>query len=624
MSDSLVLVCDDDAEDLLASIANARADVSIEQTDFANFIAEKAPTLGPTDHVLIRARLAELKQVLEYASERGFSVGVLPGPSQDRLRRYLDLPSGFSDSLDLALETDNPAIDLVRCNSQIMLFRAAIGWMPMLDASEDLNRWSFIKRIFSRYARLRLYPYTIHTANERQVDTAASGCMIVQRHEGDLVSRLLGKQLSVSDGKVGVMVASPFSLMEYLKFLRELFFSLRKSSGLPSVIGYLESRSFRIDSDKVKEVTIDGEVATQTLVEVSVTPAALRLNVGPGLREGASGKESDKETIRIDNLRTEKELSRSIGSRVPFFSYASEERFRDLFTALFEDAEIHTNYVVFMLLSTLIATLGLYLNSAAVIIGAMILAPLMAPMVCVSMALLRDNEKLLRQSLDKIGLGILLALGSSALVAALIPYSPITTEMMGRLNPSLPDLFVAILSGIAAAYARSFKEIAQNLAGVAIAVALVPPLAVAGIGLGRGEFAFFLQAFLLFSTNLVGIVLAATVTFRVLGFSPSMRSKHGIGFVALLLVLVAIPLGITSSQIAARWDAEEKLENREFSISGKDVRISGVTINGIGGMTANVLVDGPLDEKDLFQLRELIHDRVGDEVEIELDVHYRL
>ena len=618
------MVCDDDAEDLLASIASARPHVSIEQTDFASFIAEKAPTLGPTDHVLIRARLTELKQVLEYASERGFSTGVLPSPSQDRLRRYLDLPSGFSDSLDLALETDNPAIDLVRCNGQIMLFRAAIGWMPMLDASEDLNRWSFIKRIFSRYARLRLYPYTIHTANERQVDTAASGCMIVQRHEGDLVSRLLGKQLSVSDGKVGVMVASPFSLMEYLKFLRELFFSLRKSSGLPSVIGYLESRSFRIDSDKVKEVTIDGEVATQTPVEVSVTPAALRLNVGPGLREGASGKESDKETIRIDNLRTEKELSRSIGSRVPFFSYASEERFRDLFTALFEDAEIHTNYVVFMLLSTLIATLGLYLNSAAVIIGAMILAPLMAPMVCVSMALLRDNEKLLRQSLDKIGLGILLALGSSALVAALIPYSPITTEMMGRLNPSLPDLFVAILSGIAAAYARSFKEIAQNLAGVAIAVALVPPLAVAGIGLGRGEFAFFLQAFLLFSTNLVGIVLAATVTFLVLGFSPSMRSKHGIGFVALLLVLVAIPLGVTSSQIAARWDAEEKLENREFSISGKDVRISGVTINGIGGMTANVLVDGPLDEKDLFQLRELIHDRVGDEVEIELDVHYRL
>ena len=131
----------------------------------------------------------------------------------------------------------------------------------------------------------------------------------------------------------------------------------------------------------------------------------------------------------------------------------------------------------------------------------MVLAPLMAPIIALSMGLLRYERRLVRQSLWKIGAGIFLALLTSILLTLLSPYQPFTGEMQGRLNPTVLDLIVAIAAGIAGAYTKSFKEILQSLAGVAIAVALVPPLAVAGVGLGRFDPSFFGHAFLLFLTT---------------------------------------------------------------------------------------------------------------------------
>lgn len=621
---SALFVYEPDADYLIETAKEQALSCALTELTFEHFVADPDSHLAGIDHVVIAGSVAAIKQVLKLSMNDRFSVGVVPMKGQDRLRRYMDLPEQDKDAIEWALQADPKASDIALCNGDIMLFRAIIGWLPVLDSSDELSRLGILKRVFNRSLRLSLYPYRFLTGNEKKIDTAATGCMIVQRHEGDMVSRLLRKETSVRDGKVGVVVASPFSMMEYLKLLYQLLFPSRRTSSLPRAVAYLESRSFKIDSDKTKDVYIDGELATQTPVSVQTLPGAIRLNYGPSLIEADAGGESDKEIIRTDNLRTEKELVRSIGTRVPFFSYASEDRFRDLFTALNDDATINTNYIVFMLLSTLLASLGLFLNSAAVIIGAMILAPLMSPMVAVSMALLRGNDKLLWPSLEKLGLGVLLALATAALVSAAFPYKPITAEMMGRLNPSLPDLFVAIFSGVAAAYARSFKEIAQSLAGVAIAVALVPPLSVAGIGLGRGDFSFFLQAFLLFSTNLVGIIVAATLTFRVLGFSPTLRIKHGLGFVVVLLLLVAVPLGISSGQIADRWKVEESLENKQFLINGKEISITDLSLGGGDIFTANVLVDSPLSDEDLVILRELIHAELEGSFNIELDVHFRL
>ncbi|MEP5765244.1 MAG: TIGR00341 family protein [Halieaceae bacterium] len=625
---SALFVYQPEAQPLIEQCSANEQGCEITAMPLDEFLATPVEQL-PSDqqHLVVSASLDGIKQVLRLAMQRGFSLGIVPMSDQSRLRRYLDLPQGDDEAIALALQADPKPMDIALCNGEITLFRAIIGWMPALDALDDLTWFDMLKQAFSRTARLQLYPYRFLTANGKQVETACTGCMIVERHEGDLVSRLIGNQLSVRDGQVGLITASPFSMVEYLRFLYQVFSRLSRKSGLPNAVGYMQSREFSIESDKIKDVYIDGSLATQTPVKVKVSPAAARVNLGPALMDADTGVEADKETVRVGNLRSSKELSRSIGSRVPLFSYASEERFRDLFTALTDDAAISANYVVFILLSTCIATLGLYLNSAAVIIGAMILAPLMAPLVSVSMALLRANDKMFWQSLEKIGLGVCLALAAAALTSWVFPYEPLTTEMASRLHPSLPDLFVAIFSGVAAACSRSFKEISQNLAGVAIAVALVPPLSVAGIGIGRGDPWFFGQAFLLFSTNLVGIVLAATLTFRVLGFSPVLHARRRIGVVVLLLALIAIPLGVSSVHITQRWEAEDALELERFEINGKSVLITDVDVratDGASGLMINIEVNQPLGREDLAELKRQIRQKLDQDFAIRVDVHYKL
>ena len=143
----------------------------------------------------------------------------------------------------------------------------------------------------------------------------------------------------------------------------------------------------------------------------------------------------------------------------------------------------------------MLATLGLYQNSAAVVIGAMLLAPLMAPIISLAMGMLRQDMKMSRQSAVKIIVGVVIALLAAALLTLVFPHKPVTAEMLARVNPTLLDLGVAIFAGIAGAYTKAYKEILQSLAGVAIAVALVPPLAVAGIGIGRLDISFLFPGF---------------------------------------------------------------------------------------------------------------------------------
>jgi len=195
-----------------------------------------------------------------------------------------------------------------------------------------------------------------------------------------------------------------------------------------------------------------------------------------------------------------------------------------------------------MVLSTLLAVLGLFANSAPVIIGAMILAPLMSPIISLSMGVLRQHDQLTIESAKALGWGIGLSLLFATVLTWVTPLQTINPQIEARLSPTLLDLGVAIISGIAGAYAHSRSEVAKSLAGVAIAVALVPPLAVAGIGIGWMDWSVFWGAWLLFLTNLVGIVLAAALTFMFLGFSPFSRAKRGLVLSLIVVGVVSIPL----------------------------------------------------------------------------------
>jgi uncharacterized membrane protein len=230
-----------------------------------------------------------------------------------------------------------------------------------------------------------------------------------------------------------------------------------------------------------------------------------------------------------------------------------------------------------------------------------------------------------RQSFKKIVVGIILALATSTVLTIINPYQPFTAEMQGRLNPTVLDLAVAIVAGIAGAYTKSFREILQSLAGVAIAVALVPPLAVAGIGLGRFDFSFFFQAFLLFSTNLIGIVLAATFTFRVLGFSPAVRDKRSIGVVCVFLLAISIPLYLAFQGIVERSEFERSWQNERFLVNGKYLIVDQARLhrfNQVQVLTVDILVREQLSRRDLNEFKRKIKRNFSDDIVIRAKFTY--
>jgi uncharacterized hydrophobic protein (TIGR00271 family) len=235
-------------------------------------------------------------------------------------------------------------------------------------------------------------------------------------------------------------------------------------------------------------------------------------------------------------------------------------------------AQPGVNYFVLIVLSSIIATLGLLLDSAAVVIGAMLVAPLMSPILGFSLGMVLGDVRLIRLSVGAIFKGVGLALILAVLLGFASPFKNLTGEIIGRTQPNLLDLTVALASGMAGAYALARKEVSAALPGVAIAAALMPPLAVAGIGLSLGEPQVAVGAFLLFLANIAAISLAGVLVFILLGVrSESWRSgssrgmRRGLIGLILLILVIAVPLGVIVMGIlrdtATQHTIEEVLED---------------------------------------------------------------
>ena len=193
-------------------------------------------------------------------------------------------------------------------------------------------------------------------------------------------------------------------------------------------------------------------------------------------------------------------------------------------------SEFNFDFVALISLSTLIAALGLARNSGAVVIGAMLVAPLMSPLVAIGFALVQGNTKLVRSALKSVILGFTVALLIGAVLGLVIKlFSPeflISSEMESRGFPNLLDLIVALASGVAGAYAMGRPNLISALPGVAIAAALVPPIATSGLALTMGDLKLAGGASLLFFTNIVAIVLGTAMTFWSVGISTRVSSDR--------------------------------------------------------------------------------------------------
>ena len=219
------------------------------------------------------------------------------------------------------------------------------------------------------------------------------------------------------------------------------------------------------------------------------------------------------------------------------------------------------SFYFMLVLATAIATFGLWANSTATIIGAMIIAPMMNPILSLSYAIISVNRTLLLRSLFTLFTGIILTVLVAFLSTKFIGLRIVGMEIITRTNPSLLDLGVAMAAGAAAAFAYTRRSIGNALPGVAISVALVPPLSVVGIGLCLGknvsaDVGLYLAtgnlemgSLLLFLTNLAGIVFCSGLVFLLQSYGNLKKSILGFFTSLLMLFLLTLPLGFSLRKI---------------------------------------------------------------------------
>ena len=197
---------------------------------------------------------------------------------------------------------------------------------------------------------------------------------------------------------------------------------------------------------------------------------------------------------------------------------------------LFEEIEIRSkwnfDFLVLMVLSTVIAALGLLQNSAAVVIGAMLVAPLMTPLLGSGLSVLQENIPLFKRSLHAVIYGFIAAFISSSIIGVFFSEGTLTAQMLARTSPTMLDILVGLLSGIAAAHCISRPALSAALPGVAIAAALVPPIATSGVAFSIGEYTHTLGSFLLFFTNVIAIVLGSAMSFFAAGVRPKKAEER--------------------------------------------------------------------------------------------------
>jgi uncharacterized hydrophobic protein (TIGR00271 family) len=260
-------------------------------------------------------------------------------------------------------------------------------------------------------------------------------------------------------------------------------------------------------------------------------------------------------------------------------------------------------FFTLLLLATVIATYGVLSNSTATVIGAMIVAPLMGPMMAITSAVVMGSLPRALRAFALTVSGIVAVIIFSYLLSLIIPSFTISFtsdgEITSRINPGLYALLTALGAGAAGAFIISRAEIADALGGVAIAISLVPPLCVVGISLRAGQMSAALGSLLLFMTNFLAILFAGGVVLVIIGLGKSAVSmeqvrfrRRGLILFVVCLVLVAIPLSLTAYQNiigiednnSATVTVQNWLQDTSYQADTVSVndRVVSVTIDGTG------------------------------------------
>lgn len=282
---------------------------------------------------------------------------------------------------------------------------------------------------------------------------------------------------------------------------------------------------------------------------------------------------------------------------------------------------------VMLLLSVAIATLGVVQDSTAVVIGAMLIAPLMTPILGTSAGIVNVWRGRVGSSAALVLAGAGAAIGLAFIIGQWVPIIvPLdqNSQVISRVNPNVIDMMIALAAGAAGAYANVDDRVSDSIAGVAIAVALVPPLGVVGLTLQAGMFSDSLGSLLLFLTNLVSIILAASVVFFLTGYAPYNRIRQSrkeiavwLRAVALAAIVIAIPLSLTAEDVLAET-ARQSDANEAVSEWLEDTSLEIVRID-VAGNAVEVFISGPGEVPSLSSLESDLSAQFEEQVELTVE-----
>jgi uncharacterized hydrophobic protein (TIGR00271 family) len=278
------------------------------------------------------------------------------------------------------------------------------------------------------------------------------------------------------------------------------------------------------------------------------------------------------------------------------------------------DIDFKGHNVWILICSIFIASIGLNVNSTALIIGAMLISPLMGPILGIGLAVGTNDLKTMTRSLKSLGVAAGISILTSMVYFLITPLGEVQSELIARTKPTLLDVLVAIAGGLAGVIAWTRKERNTNvIPGVAIATALMPPLCTAGFALAKGKWDFFLGASYLFLINSVFISLATLVIVRFLKFPmvdfvDSMREKRVKRYISLAVILVCIPSAFTfwsAIQEGIFKSNAEKFISESFMFENSDIINSKVTYNDDEPSRIEVyLLGNPLSDQTVRELKQ--------------------
>lgn len=525
-----------------------------------------------------------IKHFIKEHIETDIHLSILPHEMcPEAILRYgisKDIHEAIEDSFDDSLRVKD---QLLLCNGEVVFKKLSIGNVQNLQ--KNVFKTSFyenIKDFFRNLKNLKYQSITVTTAKENTTKTVASGILVLEDYTIFNTLKTVGNS-SFHDGRLNAFIIAPFSLVSYIYYLIVVFLYHKFSFGkLPKDIGFISSQKLKISSNEAFDFSIDDIALSAKEMEIEVFQSDLQISYGKKFKDAIDEKNEidEKEKININHLPKGEINELLIKGNVPFFRKASDEDMKEALSALRDSSKVSSIFITLMILSTLLATVGIFQDSTPSVIGAMILAPLMTPIISLSMGAVRSDKNIIQNSTVTLLFGIISTLFFSAILTIFLPLDMVTSQISSRINPNLLDLFVAIFSGIAGAYAMAKEEVAKSLAGVAIAVALVPPLAVTGIGIGWGEIDIIYGSFLLFLTNFIGMIIAASLTFIILGFAPIHRARKNLIYTLVVLVIVSIPLVFSFYTLILQSSDYQKIENfNKLTINNKNIEINLHNIN---------------------------------------------